>query len=146
MSKYVGRGAEFQVRTVASPETFVAVAQVRSIGGTTLTSDEIEVTTLDTVGDYRDFLQGFKDAGEVALEVIFDPSLATHGSAANGLYGLFTAGTVILARIKIPVSPVHYLRVNGFFRDFELPTLNSDDPIAVTATFRIGQNPSLGTT
>jgi hypothetical protein len=146
MSKFTGRGATFEVRTVVSPETFVAVAQVRRIGAVSLTADEVEVTTLDTVGDYRDFLQGFKDAGELGLEVIWDPSLASHGPDANGLYGLFTSGAQILARVKIPVSPVQYLRLNGFFRDFELPELNPDDPIAVTATFRIGQNPTLGTT
>jgi predicted secreted protein len=144
MAKYTGKGSEFQIRTVVSPEAFATVAQVRRIGSISLTSDEIEATTLDTAGDFRSFLQGFKDAGELAIEVIWDPTVVTHGSLSGGLYGLFTSGETKVFRIKIPVSPLQYLRLNGFIRDFELPELNVDDPIAVTATIRLSDNPALG--
>jgi len=145
MSKYTGRGAEFQVRTVASPETWATVAQVRRIGAISLTADEIEATTLDTVGNFRTYLQGFRDAGELPLEVIWDPTLATHGSSGTGLYALFQSGETQAFRVKIPVSPTYYLRIGGFVRDFELPEFNVDDPIAVTATVRLSDNPTLGT-
>lgn len=151
MAKYTGKGAEFQVRTVASPETFVTVAQVAEIGSISVTSEEVDVTTLDDnqsgqTTDYKDFLQGFKDPGELPLRVIFDPNIATHGTAANGLYGLFSAGTTITVRIKFPTSPVNYVRATGFFRDWETPTLNASDPVASTFTLRLGGRPTLGTT
>lgn len=109
-----------------------------------MTADEIEVTTLDTVGDFRDFLQGFKDAGELPVELIWDPSLTSHGEDEFGMYGLFTSGNTETFRIKIPVTPTKYLRLTGFFRDFELPEYTPDDPIAVTGTIRIGGTPTLG--
>ncbi len=146
MSKYTGRGAEFQVRTVESPETWQTVAQVRRIGSVSMTADEIEATTLDTVGDFRSYLQGFKDAGELPLEVIWDPTLTSHGTSTFGLYGMFTSGTNQLFRIKIPVSPNYFLRIAGFIRDFALPEFNPDDPIATTATIRLSDTPVLGLT
>jgi hypothetical protein len=151
MAKYVGKGGEFQVQTVASPATWVAVGQVREIGSTSITSEEIDVTTLDanvggTSTDYKDFLGGFKDAGEIGLVVLFDPNLATHGTATNGLYALFDAGSTITARIKYPTSPTNYLTMSGFFRDWETPAINATDPVESTFTFRLRQKQVLGTT
>lgn len=143
--KYTGRGAVLSVRTVASPETWQTMAQIRSIGGIAMTSDEIEVTTLDIVGDFREFLQGFRDAGEMPVELIWDPSLASHGPGAFGAYGLFSSGDNIVMRQTIPVSPTHYVHIEGFIRDFELPTFTVDDPIAVTATIRLSGTPVLST-
>jgi hypothetical protein len=144
LAKYTGRGAEIQVRTVDSPETWQTIAQVRRIGAISQTADEIEVTTLDTVGDFRDFLPSFKDPGELPVELIWDPALASHGATGSGFYALFQSGDTKTFRIKIPVNPVQYLRVTGFLRDFELPEYTADDPLAVTGTIRLGGTPTLG--
>lgn len=151
MAKFSGKGAEFQVRTTVSPEAFVTVAQVAEIGSISVTSEEIDVTTLDDnqsgqSTDYKDFLQGFKDPGELPLRVIFDPNIATHGSLPNGLYALFNAGQTITARVKFPTSPVNYLRATGFFRDWETPAFNASDPVESTFTMRLGGRPTLGLT
>jgi len=120
-------------------------AQVRSIGGISMTSDEIESTTLDNVGSFREFLQGFRDAGEMALELVWDPSLPSHGSLAYGAYGLFSSGLNIVLRETVPVSPLHYIHMVGFFRDFELPTMTVDDVIATNTVLRLSGTPILST-
>lgn len=149
MAKYTGKSGEFQVQTVASPETWVTVAQVREIGSISITSEEVDMTTLDdnqsgASTDYKDFSQGFKDPGECPVTVIFDPNLATHGTTTNGLYDLFDRGVNIVARIKYPTSPASYLRMHGFFRDFQTPAINATDPIEATFVFRLKQKPALG--
>jgi hypothetical protein len=144
MAKFTGRGAVIAVRTVDSPESWQAFAQVRRIGAISMTADEIEATTLDTEGSFRDFLQGFKDAGELPVELVWDPALTSHGEDEFGLYGLFVSGSTETFRITIPTSPLKYLRVTGFLRDFELPEFTPDDVIAVTGTIRIGGTPILG--
>ena len=45
-----------------------AVGRLTSIGEVNVQREEIDVTTLDTTGGYKEFLPGFKDGGEVALE------------------------------------------------------------------------------
>ena len=47
--------------------TDITVGNLSSIGEVGGDSDEIDVTTLDSTGGYREFLQGFKDAGEIVL-------------------------------------------------------------------------------
>lgn len=45
----------------------VTVGKLTSIGETNETSEEIDVTTLDSTGGYREFVQGFKDSGELPV-------------------------------------------------------------------------------
>ncbi len=55
------------------------IGALSSIGEVSLDSDEIDVTTLDSTGGYREFLQGFKDSGEISCSGYHD------GSAAQGV-------------------------------------------------------------
>jgi predicted secreted protein len=45
----------------------VLIADLTSIGEIGVESDEIDVTTLDSASGYKEFIAGFKDAGEVSL-------------------------------------------------------------------------------
>lgn len=50
-----------------SEEADLVVADLTSIGEIGVESSEIDVTTLDSTGGYKEFIGGFKDAGEVSL-------------------------------------------------------------------------------
>lgn len=139
MAKFTGKGSTFEVKTTGATPAYVAVGQVSSIGGITISSDEVEVTTLDA-GDYRQYIQGFKDPGECPVTVVFDPNLVTHDDSANGLLGLFASGEVRDCAIKINSSAVggfSWLTFQAFIRDWEFAEINPDDPQTATATFRI---------
>ena len=53
--------------TTASPTGYVAIAEIISINGPGPNSDRIDVTSLDTVGSYREYVAGFKNPGEVSI-------------------------------------------------------------------------------
>lgn len=46
------------------------IADLTSIGEVGVESSEVDVTTLDSTGGYKEYIAGFKDAGEVSLEGI----------------------------------------------------------------------------
>jgi len=48
-------------------ETDLIVGNLTSIGEVGVESDEVDVTTLDSSAGYKEFVAGFKDAGEVSL-------------------------------------------------------------------------------
>ena len=50
--------------------TDTVIGNLTSIGEIGIESDEIDVTTLDSSGGYKEFIAGFKDAGEISLEGI----------------------------------------------------------------------------
>lgn len=58
----------------------VAIAEITSLECPTLEAEPIEVTSLDSAGGYREYINGFKDSGEVKIEGNFYPGDA--GQAA----------------------------------------------------------------
>jgi predicted secreted protein len=50
---------------------WVAIAEVNSISGPTMSRDTIDVTSLDSTGGYREFIAGFRDPGTVQLTMNF---------------------------------------------------------------------------
>lgn len=57
-----------------SSSAWVALAEVNSINGPTMTRDFIDVTSLDSTGGYREFITGFRDAGTISLTMNFTRS------------------------------------------------------------------------
>jgi predicted secreted protein len=49
----------------------VAIAEVISISGPNISRAHIDVTNLDSTNGYREFIAGFRDAGEVTLSMNF---------------------------------------------------------------------------
>jgi predicted secreted protein len=51
--------------------TWQALAEVNSISGPSMTRDFIDVTSLDSIGGYREFIAGFRDGGTINLSMNF---------------------------------------------------------------------------
>lgn len=64
-----GVGTEFKRGDGASAEAFTKLAEVVAIGGPDMNRNTIDVTNLDSVGGYKEFIAGFRDAGEVTLNM-----------------------------------------------------------------------------
>ena len=76
------------------------IAGLTEISGVDMSADTIDVTTLDSTGGYRDFISGFKDAGEIGLSGFFVPGEA--GQAA--LITAFNSGASDTFVITFPTS------------------------------------------
>jgi hypothetical protein len=146
MAKFTGKGATISVKGTTA---YVAVGQVAEIGNIDVSADEVDVTTLDA-GDYRDYLQGFKDPGECQLTVLFDPALADQDDSADGLFGLFTSGEtrdwVIRFNSSEAVGGATFGSFKGFIRDWSFGALNPDDPQEIQPTIRISGPITLAST
>lgn len=63
------------------------VAQVRSISGPGVDFGDVDTTCMDSSSNYRTFVPGLGDGGEVTLSLVYDPAAASHveiaGSAAD---------------------------------------------------------------
>lgn len=64
----------------------LVIADLTSIGEIGIESDEIDVTTLDSSDEFREYIAGFKDAGELSFEGIIksETAMGTMMSLANG--------------------------------------------------------------
>lgn len=76
----------------------VTVGKLTSIGKISPDSEEIDVTTLDSPGGYREYAQGYRDAGSITLE-------GYHDAGDAGQLALMTAydsGALGQAAIEFP--------------------------------------------
>lgn len=135
-----GRGIVFQMENEESPQEFVTVANVTSIGFTGRTAEEVDFTTLESEGGFRDFRQGFKDPGNIALELHFDPTNATH----QLLLTRFLSGDLFNWRINyVGADWSYYENGRGFVQNPADININPNDPVGGTATVRVSGQTSI---
>jgi predicted secreted protein len=58
--------------------TFGTVANVSNLSGPNRTREAIEVTAHDSPDQYREFVKGLKDGGEVVVTINYNPGNSTH--------------------------------------------------------------------
>lgn len=122
--------------------TPVTVGGLTSIGGLELSADTIDVTTLDSVGGYREFISGIKDAGEVSIEGYFD---STTGKGQKELYNLFKSGATKTFTILFPSETKTSWEFEGVVTGFST-SAGLEDPISFSATIKVSGAPTLTVT
>lgn len=63
--------------------TYVAVAEVTSIDVLDISVDSYDVSSHDSANQWREFVSGMKDAGELSMEINYDPAL--HGTLFSAI-------------------------------------------------------------
>lgn len=107
------------------------IGDITSIGEVAVNSDEIDVTALDSASGYREFLQGFKDSGEVALTGLFDKADA--GQLA--LRTAYANGTAYATVITFPDSST--VSFSSYVKGFSVGAAEVDGAVGFGATLRI---------
>lgn len=81
--------------TYDSANAVTVVGSLTSIGEIAPDSEELDATTLDSPGGYREFLQGFKDSGELSLSGFHNADSSGQATMrtlyASGALGYFWA-------------------------------------------------------
>ncbi len=132
---YTGKGVFFQLDLVASPVTWITIANVRSINLTGRQADEIDFTHLLSDSQYREMRQGFKDGGSINLDYHFNITETSH-IGSNGLLGLFNSGVVFNWRMNFSAIAAFGITGKGFMSNPGDIDANVDGPIQGTATVR----------
>lgn len=116
------------------------IGGLTSIGGLEITADEIDVTTLDSDGGYREFIGGFKDAGEVPIDGFFDSDTA---SGQVELQTSLDSGLAEDYTIKFPTKPPAEWAFKGIVKGFKVGDVDVDGTINFGATIRVSGKPTL---
>lgn len=71
----------------------VTVGKLTKVGEIAPEAEEVDVTTLDSTGGYREYMQGWRDAGTIAVSGFFDSGdagqTALRTAFASGAAGAF---------------------------------------------------------
>lgn len=125
-----GVGATFGREIDTSTGNYDDLAEVNSINGPTMSREFIDVTSLDSSGGYREYITGFRDGGEVTLEMNF-----TIGGYAQ-LKVDFEADESHNYQITLPDTGTTTFTFAAYVTDMPLSVV-PDDKVTVSVTFKI---------
>ena len=116
-----------------------AVAGLTSIGGLEVSADTIDVTTLDSVDGYREYIGGLKDAGEVAISGFFDQ---TDTTGQQALLTALESGAETAMSIVFPEAIGYTWSFNAIVTKFATGA-ELEDAVTFESTLKVSGKPTL---
>ena len=130
------------VLKIGKDSAAINVGGLTEIGGIELSADTLDTTTVDSEGGYREFIGGFKDAGEVSLSGYL--SIAENNGQKK-MYDAFDTGNVEDFTIEFPASTKAKWTFNGIVTGFSTGA-SLEDLISFEATIKVSGKPTLAIT
>ena len=132
MAKVKGLGASINyLPAYDSGDTPTVIGSLTSIGEIAPSAEELDATCLDSSGGYREFMQGFKDSGELTITGYHDKTdtgqvlcRTLYGTGANGYYWIeFSDGAQVI--------------FTAFLKGYAAGAADVDGLVGFAATLRI---------
>ena len=135
MAKSAAKGVVIAISDGVIP-TFTPIGQVFSLGGPGLSADTVEVSAHDSAKFYREFVNSFRDGGELTLGLRWDPALATHSELGDGLINLFERDVSNEYEITWPNAAADVWTFFAFVTGYE-PSADFDAALEASITLKI---------
>ena len=116
--------------TYDSANAVTVVGSLNSIGEISPTSDEIDVTTLDSAG-YKEFLQGLKDSGELPLSGFHN----TDSTGQATMRALFASGALGYFWVTFPDQTV--VAFSAYVKSHTLGAAETNGAVGFGCSLRI---------
>lgn len=123
-----GVGTEF--RRWDGAGSWDPIAEINSITGPGMTRDTIDVTSLDSLGGYREFITGFRNAGTITLAMNFTRD------AYETMKDDFESDTAQNYEIVLPDTENTTLEFEGLVTECPL-TIPPDDKVTADVVIQI---------
>ena len=131
MAKYDAFGTIWSLEYVAA--TFTPVGQVTNIDVMDIDVDTIDVSDHSSTGQWREFVAGMKDAGELSMDVNLDP--ATHMATTDSPYA-HVGGDPIGMKITLPDAGAAEIAFDGIITGCSAAA-PYDDKLEATFTVKV---------
>jgi len=128
-------GTKLKIGPTASAK---AIGSLTSISSPSMSQETIDVTTLDSAGDYREFIGGFKDGGEVSFSGFFDPQ--DDGQAA--VYAALESSADEDFTIEFPAALGAKWSFKGVVTAYQT-TAELEEAIGFEGTIKVSGKPTL---
>lgn len=133
-----GYGITFGIGDGSSSEVFTDVAEVIDVDGPGYSKDTIDVSHTTSPNKYREFIDGFKDGGEVSLAMNF-----TQASFASLLAKYESDG---LDNFLITIPDDNYttkptIQISAIITGIE-PKYSAEDKVTASVTFKVSGKPT----
>lgn len=138
MAKYAAFGTTLKTGGTAG----TAIINVQSIEGPEISVEMLDMTAHDSGSAYRETRPSFIDAGEITLQILYDPNDATHKNAVGGLLYLLANRTSSSFALGFPSTPAANWVFTAYVTGFT-PNAPFDDKLTAEVTMQISGAPTL---
>lgn len=111
--------------------TQVVVGKLTSVGEIAPEAEEVDITTLESTGGYREYMQGFRDSGELEITGFHDADDA----GQTALRTAFASGASGAFEVKFPDDTA--VTFSGFIKSYTIGSAEVDGAIGFGAVIRI---------
>lgn len=111
--------------------TQVVVGKLTSVGEIAPEAEEVDITTLESTGGYREYMQGFRDSGELEITGFHDADDA----GQTALRTAFASGASGVFEVKFPDDTA--VTFSGFIKSHTIGSAEVDGAIGFGAVIRI---------
>jgi len=144
---HTGFGALLQRGDGQSPENFITMMGVKSINGPNMTRDTHETSTQAQDSNFKTYIGGMADGGEVSFEANFLPRDDTQGQETGFLseFDQTSCDSLRNWRIVLPECAGEsegYFEFNGVVTAAS-PTFPMDDIMGMNGTIKVSGRPTL---
>lgn len=138
MAKRAAKGIILRVGDALISPTFTVIDYVKDITSTGGEADRIDVTTHDSPGNAREFVQGFKGERTAGVVVVYDPTNASHQLLAS----LFASGEIVPWELEMPQHVgADDITFEAYVSSFPLPGFPIDGAIEIEIGLQITGDP-----
>ena len=109
----------------------LTVGKLTSVGEIAPEAEEVDVTTLDSAGGYREYIQGFRDSGEVEISGFHDAGDA----GQKAMRTAFASGETGAFEVAFPDGTS--VKFNGFVKGHTIGSAEVDGAVGFGAVIRI---------
>ena len=109
----------------------LTVGRLTSVGEISPEAEEVDVTTLDSTGGYREYIQGFRDSGELEISGYHDAGDA----GQKAMRTAFASGENGAFEVTFPDGTA--VTFNGFVKGHTIGSAEVDGAIGFGAVLRI---------
>jgi predicted secreted protein len=116
--------------TEASTSAYTLVGQLTSLSGPTQSKETIDVTSFDSKGGYREFIDGFKDGGEISCDMNFT------AAAFQEMQTLFNMNDDIHWKISLPNAEKTEITFDGKLTSNQM-SASVGDKVSASITIKV---------
>lgn len=138
MAKYSAFGTKFSRVTAPAAD----LAQVMSITGPGLALDTVDVTSHDSPGGWEEVVGTILRSGEISMDLVYDPTHATHRNLAGGLIYILTSKTAAVYSLTFPDAGLTVWQFTALCTRFEVSAA-VDGALTASVTFKVTGQPTL---
>ena len=109
----------------------VIVGHLTSVGEIEAQAEELDVTTLESTGGYREYIQGFRDSGTIELEGYHDAGDA----GQKAVRAAFASGEICAFEVCFPDGST--ATFSGFIKKHSIGSAEVDGAIGFGAVIRV---------